>query len=188
MKIRKATIEDSSIISEHLFLAMEDILYEFIGIKDAKVAKEFLHYFVERESNQYSYQNCLVAESEDGIEGSINIYYGGKLDELRSPVVQYIRKHFNAEFTPDDETQQGEYYIDSFGISANKQGKGIGTTLLQYVIHKYDSKQRTLGLLVDKDNPKAEKLYINLGFKLVGRKVLAGKKMKHLQRKPTGIR
>ncbi|MBO0321972.1 GNAT family N-acetyltransferase [Muricauda sp. CAU 1633] len=185
MLIRKAKKEDSIIIAEHLFLAMEDILYQFIGVEDAKKAKEFLLHFVERENNQYSYQNCLVAESADGVEGSINIYNGGELDMLRRPVVRYIREHFNSGFTPEDETQQGEYYIDTFGVSPNSQGKGVGTKLLQYVIHTYGSNQQTLGLLVDEDNPNAEKLYVNLGFKIVGRKVIAEKKMKHLQRKPS---
>lgn len=184
MIIRKATIEDSNIISEHLFLAMEDILYEFIGVKDSKKAREFLLYFVRKENNQYSFQNCLVAESTFGIEGSINIYDGAKLEMLREPIIQYIKKHFNTNFNPENETQQGEYYIDSFGVSTNRQGKGVGTKLLQFVIETYSNNQQTLGLLVDEENPKAEKLYLNLGFEIVGRKVLAGKKMKHLQRKP----
>jgi ribosomal protein S18 acetylase RimI-like enzyme len=184
MVIRRAKKEDSTIVSEHLFLAMEDILYEFIGVEDTEKAKEFLLYFVARENNQYSYQNCFVAESANGIEGSLNIYDGGELDRLREPVIQHIKKQFNSDFRPEDETQQGEYYIDTFGVSPHRQRKGVGTKLLQYVIQEYGSKQQTLGLLVDEDNPKAEKLYLNLGFKLVGRKVLAGKRMKHLQLKP----
>jgi ribosomal protein S18 acetylase RimI-like enzyme len=184
MLIRKATLEDSNIISEHLFLAMEDILYEFIGEKNSEKAKEFLHYFVRKENNQYSFQNCLVVESEYGIEGAINIYDGANLEMLREPIVHYVKKHLNINFNPEKETQQGEYYIDSFGVSPKRQGKGIGTKLLQYVVETYNNNQKTLGLLVDEENPKAEKLYLNLGFEFVGRKVLAGKKMKHLQRKP----
>ena len=185
MVIRKATVEDSFEISEHLFLAMEEILYEFIGMKNANEAKRFLHYFIKKENNQYSYKNCFVAESERGIEGSINIYDGAELDILRTPIIQYIKNHFKVDFSPEKETQQGEYYIDSFGVDPKSQGRGIGTKMLQFVINKYDCNQQTLGLLVDEDNPNAEKLYLNLGFKLVGTKVLTGKKMKHLQRKPT---
>lgn len=184
MIIRKATVEDSNIISEHLFLAMEDILYEFIGVKNSKKAKGFLLYFVKKENNQYSFQNCLVADSKNGIEGSINIYDGAKLDMLREPIIHYVKKHFNINFNPEKETQQGEYYIDSFGVSPNRQGKGVGTKLLQFVIETYTNNQQTLGLLVDEENPEAEKLYLNLGFELIGQKVLVGKKMKHLQRKP----
>ena len=45
--------------------------------------------------------------------GSINIYDGANLELLRAPIVQYIKKHFNGDFNPEKETQQGEYYIDS---------------------------------------------------------------------------
>lgn len=185
MIIRKATFEDSTIISEHLFLAMEDILYEFIGIKNSKKAKELLLHFVKKENNQYSFQNCLVAESGNKIKGSINIYDGARLDILRAPIAEYIKTIFDENFNPEKETQQGEYYIDSFGVSPNQQGRGVGTKILKFVINEYvKNNQKTLGLLVDEENPKAEKLYLSLGFEFVGRKVLAGKKMKHLQRKP----
>lgn len=185
MIIRKATFEDSFAISEHLFLAMEDILYAFIGEKNSKKAKELLLSFVEKEDNQYSYQNCLVAEHMKEITGAVNIYDGAKADRLTEPIVQYIRTHFDINFNPEKETQQGEYYIDSFGVSPHLQGKGVGTQILKFIIKEYvDNNQLTLGLLVDEENPLAEKLYLRLGFEFAGQKVLAGKKMKHLQRKP----
>ena len=185
MIIRKATKDDSTAISEHLFLAIEDFLYEFMGIEDTEKAKEFILHFVEKENNQYSFQNCLVAESENEILGSINIYDGAKLDSLSHPIIQYIKAHFNEDFDPERETQKGEYYIDSFGVSPNYQGKGVGTRMLQHAIKVYTvENKQTLGLLVDEENPKAEKLYRKLGFEFVGRKVLVGKKVKHLQLKP----
>ncbi len=48
MIIRKAKIEDSVEVAKTLFLAMEDILYEFIGMRDPEEAKKFLLYFVEK--------------------------------------------------------------------------------------------------------------------------------------------
>jgi ribosomal protein S18 acetylase RimI-like enzyme len=185
MIIRKATKADSQIITEHIFLAMEEILYEFIGMKDTNKAKDVLGHFVGKENNQYSYENCFVAESENEIVGTVNIYDGGKLESLRRPIIAYIKKHFGIDLTYEKETQEGEHYIDSIGVSEKHQRKGIGTELLKFIIEKYTNKnQRTLGLLVDEDNPKAEKQYLKLGFKLVGRKVLTRKKMKHLQLKP----
>ncbi|SIR25500.1 GNAT family N-acetyltransferase [Maribacter ulvicola] len=185
MIIRKAKIEDAVKISEHLFLAMEGFLYEFIGMRNSKQAKKFLHYFVEKENNQYSYKNCFVAETDRGIEGTINIYDGAELDKLRKPIVKYISEHFNLHFKPENETQKGEHYIDSFGVDPKSQGRGIGTKMLHFIINRFNLNQQTLGLLVDDDNTKAEKLYLNLGFELVDTKVLTGKKMKHLQKKPT---
>ncbi|WP_339926136.1 GNAT family N-acetyltransferase [uncultured Cyclobacterium sp.] len=185
MVIRKANKVDAETITEQLFLAMEEILYAFIGMKDHKKAKSFLRYFVEKENNQYSYENCLVVESGNEVIGTLNIYDGGKLESLRAPIIAYIKTHFGIGFHHEEETQEGEYYIDSLGISRSHQGKGTGTALLKFTIDKYvKSDQRTIGLLVDEDNPNAEKLYLKLGFELIGRKTLAGKKMKHLQLRP----
>ena len=99
MIIRKATIEDSESIAKHLLLAMEEIIYKFIGEKNPKTAYYFLLHFVEYESNQYSYQNCFVAEENDEIVGAVSIYDGGKLHELRKPIIDYVRLNFNPDFS-----------------------------------------------------------------------------------------
>jgi ribosomal protein S18 acetylase RimI-like enzyme len=184
MIIRKATRADSKSIAGHLFLAMEDILYKFIGEENEEKAMNLLLFFVEGKGNQYSFENCLIAEENKEVVGSINIYDGGKLDDLRSPVVHYIKSHFNPDFNPESETEAGEFYIDSFGVNKDQQGKGVGTQLLQYVIDEYVIKNnQTLGLLVDEDNPLAKKLYLKLGFEVVGKKTLASKTLEHLQMK-----
>jgi ribosomal protein S18 acetylase RimI-like enzyme len=182
MIIRKATIDDSESIAKHLLLAMEEIIYKFIDEKDPKTAYYFLLHFVESENNQYSYQNCFVAEENDEIIGAVAVYDGGKLQELRKPVVDYVRLNFNPDFSPENETQSGEFYIDSLGVSPNHQGKGIGSQLLQFLIEEFVTKNKqTLGLLVEEGNPGAKKLYLKLGFKVVGVKTLVGKTLEHLQ-------
>jgi ribosomal protein S18 acetylase RimI-like enzyme len=101
---------------------------------------------------------------------------------LRQPVIEYIKSRFNQDFNPQDETQAGEYYIDSLGVDPDQQGKGIGTKLLRFIIDEYvNTHHQTLGLLVDEENPEAKRLYLALGFKHAGKKVLFGKSMEHLQ-------
>lgn len=182
MIIRKAILKDSPFMAPILLLAMEDIVYNFIGKADYQAALDFLFYFIERENNQYSYQNCFVAEEDNEIIGAVNLYDGARLHQLRKPVINYVKTNFNPDFNPEDETQNGEFYIDALGVNPNYQGKGIGSKLLQYLIQEYlTQKHQTLGLLVDKDNPSAKKLYLKLGFKAVGQKTLVGKNLEHLQ-------
>ncbi|MCV9930297.1 GNAT family N-acetyltransferase [Flavobacterium sp. LS1R49] len=182
MIIRKATIKDAEYIATYLLLAMEGIVYKFIKEENHAKAKDFLLYFIEKENNQYSYENCFVVEDDNEIVAAVNIYDGAELKLLREPIVQYVRTHFNKDFNPEDETQAGEYYIDTLGVSPKCQGKGIGSKILQFLIDEYaNKKQYTLGLLVEEENPNAKKLYLKLGFKPVGNKTLAGKKMEHLQ-------
>lgn len=185
IKIRKANKADSAAIAANLLLAMEDIVYQFIGQNDSNKAIDFLLHFVQKENNQYSYQNCFVVEDDGKIIAAVNIYDGSQLNQLRNPIASYINSHFKTEFNPEDETQSGEFYIDSLGVNPNQQGKGIGAKLLQFVIDHYvHQNHQTIGLLVDEENPMAKKLYLRLGFKSVGQKTLVGKQMEHLQIRP----
>ncbi|MBB4802774.1 ribosomal protein S18 acetylase RimI-like enzyme [Flavobacterium nitrogenifigens] len=182
MNIRKADKSDSKYIAPILLLAMEDIIYKFLNKKDYASAKDFLEYFIERENNQYSYQNCFVAEESDEIIGAVNIYNGADIETLRNPIIEFVRKNHNPEFDPEFETKEGEFYIDSLGVNPNHQGKGIGSKLLVFLINEYvHQNKQTLGLLVEEDNPLAKNLYLKLGFKIVGEKTLVGKKLEHLQ-------
>lgn len=182
MIFRKATKADSAAIAPLLLLAMEELIYRFLEKEDHEAALNFLSHFVSAENNQYSCENCLVAESNGKIAGALNLYDGGDLVRLREPVINWVRQNFNENFNPEDETQSGEYYIDSLGVLPEMQGRGIGSRLLQFTIDEYVTRQgKTLGLLVDADNQGAGKLYRKLGFKPVGNKTLVGKKMEHLQ-------
>lgn len=182
MFIRKASIEDSQQIAELLLMAMEDIIYKFIGKKDRQEATRFLFHFVRSKDNQYSYQNCLVAENNGEIIAAVNSYDGGKLRELREPIIAYLKANHGMEQIPNDETQAGEYYIDTLAVDPKFRGAGIGTKILQCLIGEYVVNQKhTLGLLVEKDNVPAKKLYLKLGFKEVGTKILVGLYLDHLQ-------
>ncbi|MEY8861091.1 GNAT family N-acetyltransferase [Tenacibaculum singaporense] len=182
MIIRKATQRDAKEIAFCMLLAMEDIVYTFIGENSTEKALTFLESLIIQKSNQYSYENCWVIESDNKVIAAANLYDGADLKQLRKPVALLLKTRFNQELTYEDETQSGEYYIDCIGVNPSHQGKGIGSRILSFLIDEYvHKKKKTLGLLVDKENPNAKKLYLKLGFKIVGEKRLAGKVMEHLQ-------
>jgi len=182
MIVRKALSEDAEAIAGLLMLASGEVMYRFIGEKNYPKARDFLFRFVKRKSNQYSYQNCFVAEDENELIGAVLVYDGARLQDLRKPVLEYIHQHFDSNLQVEDETHSGESYIDSLGVSPAHQGKGIGSQLLQFVINeKVKTGGGTIGLLVDKTNPGAKRLYLNLGFVPVGEKTLLGISLEHLQ-------
>ena len=136
------------------------------------------------DNTQYSYLNTLVAiDADGGLCGACVSYDGARLHELRRPCFDAFKANFGFDTGRiGDETQAGELYLDSIAVFENYRGKGVATALLQASIEK----GRTLGLpavglLVDKGNPKAETLYLRVGFKYVGDSSWGGHEMKHLQ-------
>ncbi|MCJ0743481.1 GNAT family N-acetyltransferase [Pedobacter montanisoli] len=182
MHIRPAKITDAEAVVNCVLLAMEEVIYQFIGENNQDKAKQFLTEMFKQKENQYSYENCWVVEENNQIIGAAIVYEGAKLAALREPVIHWLQLMFNRNFMPEDETQEGEFYIDCIGVNSDQQGRGIGTKLLQFLIDLYvKDQQQTLGLLVDQNNPQAKKLYLRSGFKVTGEKKLAGKHMEHLQ-------
>jgi len=180
--IRKATPQDAEAIATYLLLAMEGIVYQFIGQRNWEEAMTFMQHFTAREHNQYAYQNCWVAEADGKVVGAVNVYNGGDLHELRAPVINHILTHYHFSFLPEDETGPGEYYIDTIGVHPEYRGRGIGARLLQHLVDEFVNRRgETLGLLVAEGNPQAKRLYTKLGFKPVGKRVVFGIPMEHLQ-------
>lgn len=180
--IRKAKSNESLELAEILLPAMEEIVYEFIGRASREAALNFLENLILLPSNQYSYENIWVIEENGNILGAAIVYDGAKLHALRKPVATKIRQEFGIFFSPEDETEAGEFYIDCIGVHQSQQGRGIGSELLHHLIQVYAIEKRgNLGLLVDEGNPKAKKLYVKLGFRKVGETILVKKRMDHLQ-------
>lgn len=138
---------------------------------------------VEREDSQYSYHNTMVAIDSNNIIGIIVSYDGAMLQDLRKAFIDEAKKEFGLDYSEmEDETQEGELYIDSLAVAQDYQHLGIATSLIKETIKKSKRLRiKKTGLLVDIGNPKAEKLYTTIGFKYVDNKCWGGHKMKHLQ-------
>ena len=140
---------------------------------------------VQSEKSQYSYLNAIVAVDEDGGEpcGVCISYDGARLHELREAFVNAARDSLGRDFgSMADETSAGELYIDSIAVREDCRGRGIATCLLQAAVDKARAMNLpAVGLLVDKGNPKAERLYERVGFRYVGDSSWGGHEMKHLQ-------
>ncbi len=182
MIIRPATQQDSAAIADCLLLAMQNIVKLFLATDDPNAARRFMSHFTALPGNQYSFENCQIALIDGKVVGAINVYDGAHLDELRKPVMDYIRENHNPTFAPEDETGPGEYYIDTLGVLPEHRLKGIATALLQSSVEHFVHRNRsTLSLLVAPYNDKAKRLYLNLGFQPVGTKILMGETLEHLQ-------
>ena len=82
------------------------------------------------------------------------------------------------------DTRRGrEYYLDSLAVLPEYRGKGIGACLLHAFCERaFSEGAERVGLIVDIDNPNAEKLYVAQGFEYVGERIFLGHQMRHLQK------
>lgn len=179
--IRQAKPTDNSQVAPLIVQAMEDLAMKFTKAEDLTFAIPVFEYFFQTEGNQYSYENTLVYEENGEIIGSITGYDGNKLDELRTPFLDYLLDKFEFAQIPEDETEAGEFYLDTVSVSHLHQGKGIGKKLIEAMIeHAHSKGFDKVGLLVDVQNPSAKKLYERIGFKVVKTKNLMGGQYEHL--------
>lgn len=181
MKIRPAQKEDSKFVAPLIVQAMNDLAMKFTKSSDLENAIPVFEYFFQQKVNQYSFENTLVFEENGEITGSITGYDGGKLNELRTPFLDHLLEKFGFEEIPEDETEAGEFYLDTVSVSKNHQGKGIGRKLIEaMIIHAKEKGFEKVALLVDLENPLAKKLYERIGFKVVKTKILMGGQYEHL--------
>ncbi|PTL33417.1 zinc ABC transporter permease [Prevotella sp. oral taxon 376] len=139
---------------------------------------------VERDDSQYSYRNTLVAVNErQKVIGICVAYDGRDLHRLRKAFVAGALEAFDRDFSDmDDETQEGEFYIDSLAVSEAFRHRSIATQLLKATVEKARKRgAEAVGLLVDQGNPKAEALYQRIGFIYQNDASWGGHPMRHLQ-------
>ncbi len=183
--IRPARPEDYKLVAPLIIQAMEDLACTFANTEDPQKAIPLFEYFFQQKANQYSYENSLVYEEDGLIVGSIIVYDGSLLPLYREPFLEYIALHYNVkDLIIENETLEGELYIDTLSVYPKHQGKGIGSKLLVAIKDKAKKEgHKKVGLLVDYKNPNAKKLYSALGFESVGKKQLGNSVYEHLQLK-----
>ena len=172
--IRPATIHDAELIAEVVCMAVGYTTEHPIYPVFLELAK--------RDVAQYSYRNTLIAEVDGRAVGALVGYDGARLEELRRPIFELLERHLGSIPDIEDETSAGEFYLDSLGVLPSYRGRGIGAALLSSMRDMaFEQGYERVGLIVDVDNPNAERLYSSLGFRRVGDKRFLGHAMHHLQ-------
>lgn len=179
--VRPAKREDAAIIAEAVAMAIGDeiALRNYCGQEYIAVLTEIAR----REATQYSWQYALVAEVDGVAVGAVVGYDGAELHALREGTFATIRDCIGRTPTIVDETAAGEYYLDSVGVLPEFRGRGVGRELVSaFCDRAFSEGHCRVGLIVDYENPDAEKLYTSLGFRRVGTRPFFTHQMWHLQR------
>ena len=178
ISVRPATREDARLIAEAVSMA--------IGSESAVLycGEDYLHVLEEvalATGTQYSFENSLIASVGGVPAGAICGYDGARLSPLREKTLSIIRKYNPFIHVPDDETEAGEFYLDSVGVLKEFRGQGVGRALLESMTVKAHAEgYEHVALIVDQDNPAAERLYARLGFQRAGIRMFFGHTMWHM--------
>ena len=176
--IRKSAKTDAPLIAKVVAMAIgEEGTRHYCGENHQSVLEEIAR----MEDSQYSYRNTIVAEVNGVSAGAAVAYDGADLYKLRDVTLKFIFEHTGKSHTIEDETDASEVYLDSIAVLPEYRGFGIGKQLLlalKEIAHKKYGKD--LGLLVDFENPDAERLYKSVGFERMNVKDFLGHKMWHL--------
>lgn len=177
--IRNATHNDAKHIASAFIMGIgEECAEVYCGQNYRSVIEEIAI----TDGTQYNYHNVLIAVWNDTVAGVCIGYDGGKLHELRAHTLEVIERRSGKIPYVEDETGEGEFYIDTLAVREEFRSKGIGKRLLLAMCKKaFEEGYMRVGLIVDFDNPKAENLYASLGFKRIGEKTFLGHKMWHMQ-------
>lgn len=178
LNIRKATKDDATLIAKVVAMAIGEESAVLYG------GDNYMNVFEEialLEDSQYSYRNAFVAEINGNAVGAVVAYDGAELHSLRKATLEVILKHTGRELQIADETDASEFYLDSLAVLPEYRGSGVGAKLIHAVKEKaFNEYNKNLGLLVDFENPDAERLYKSVGFERVNVKDFLGHKMWHL--------
>lgn len=185
MKIVNADKSDARMIGEAVVEAIGDNLANaFAGDKSVEDVKCMFATLAAREDSQYSYLNTLKAIDNNGNPmGFIVAYDGAILHKLRRAFFEEVRNALNRDMEGEmaDECTGDEYYLDSLAVLPQYRGQGIARALIEAMSKRAANSGKPLGLLCDKTNSNARRLYDKLGFRKVGETTFAWELMDHLQ-------
>ncbi len=129
--------------------------------------------------------STVVAEADGQVVGVVFGYPSENEDDINRVLYNLSKQSadFKEPFVADSETNSDEWYLDSIAVDPNYQGQGVGSRLLAAVPRMaLNDGKSVIGLNVDLENPKAEKLYTRKGFKTVGIQMIGDHFYHHMQK------
>jgi len=168
---RQATIDDAP------FVAL--VMMEAVGVpmmEQGEMPSEELTSICLRPDTLYSYKNATIAEIDGKPVAGLIAYNGKGYHEVKKHTFSLVKVEL--DFNPmemDDETKEGEYYLDSLAVLPDYRGKGFGRMMLEKGIEIAREKNLLPILACDPHNDNAYQLYRNIGFNEDGKLYIFGK-------------
>lgn len=163
--IRPANPDDAPFIARGVLEALGWESFEKVADADVERAVAETTEVCRRDDTLYSYRNAQVAMMGSMRVGLLVSYPGADYHQVRERTFSLLPSFQGVSLEEmADETQAGEYYIDSLAVIPSRRRQGLGRRLLESGIARAREMSLLPVLLVDPENPKALSLYTSLGF------------------------
>lgn len=185
MNIREATPADARLIGLCITEAIGEEITDSLAAPD-HTREDVVEMFAElarRDDTQYSYRNTLVVTDPDGTPAGVAVAYDGAgLHEMRELFFDAARRHLGKEMSAmDDECTPDEFYLDTLAVVPDRRGRGYAQALIGATAERARKSGKPLGLLVEKENHPARRLYEKCGFRFYDERPFAFVVMDHLR-------
>ena len=143
MTIIPATPAHAADIAQLIMTAMTEECCQYLAGKEHTL-DDFYHMMLDlvlMDDSQYSWRNAFVAVDEEATEGNVEYapvagaivgYNGADLRRLRRRFQEEALRQLGMDYSQmDDETEAGEFYLDSLAIYPEYRRRGIARQLLQ---------------------------------------------------------
>jgi len=175
VEVRRARPEDAPHIARLILLSGEQLLPALFGSGISKAMDEL----AAGRGTLFSHEHAWMAEQEGNVRGML-LGYTGAVKKAQDPLTGFalfrlLRLDMLRRLGPLLKMQStigriagDEYYISSVAVAPDHRGRGIGARLIaQARTEAGRSGSRSIVLDVETDNPRAQRLYERLGFRVV---------------------
>ncbi|MUT67542.1 N-acetyltransferase [Paenibacillus sp. NEAU-GSW1] len=184
--IQAAEKEDGAEVMPLLHAAIGSIACSLAGVDDEAEAMGILAVFYEQEGNRISYQNVIVDKHDGVITGILVCYGGDDAAALDRPFIERIELETGRiGYSITQETQPGEFYLDSIAVDEQYQGMGIAKALMAaFEAKAIEAGYSLVSLIVEEYNERAHALYVKMGYVEDGVLEVSGHVYKRMVKRP----
>lgn len=183
--LREATVKDGYEIAELVYVILNDMQLPFLKRRPKEKTLLLLKEAIKDPSYRYGFKRGMVKEVDGKVAGIAFGYPATDEEAIDRPFATVLQQHGlpDEKLFTDPECFPDEWYLDTICVGEKFRGYGIGSELLDGVVLKArKTGAKRIGLCVDHQNPKAQKLYERKGFEVVGEQILSKHRYHHMQK------
>ncbi|WP_234987940.1 GNAT family N-acetyltransferase [Carnobacterium iners] len=176
--------KDIKELCDLIWIVLKDMELPILNELPEESLKKLMQEAMLNEHYRYGYRNGIVCVRDNQLAG-VCFGYKGELEPIIDQPLIKIMEELNFKtrllFT-DEETQSGEWYLDTLVTAPNFRRQGVALELLSALPDFVKKQGETIiSLNCDQDNESAKQLYEKMGYRKVGERTIIEHRYSHMQ-------